>query len=414
MRKYPPAIFNNLKLIFMRKHLFFFGMLLCIFSCNQKTEKNKELGTSSQDTVARVTLPINNNAPIVLTEPGQKFTVTSGKINQVVGKKGLKITVDPSALETVNGATLGSNIEIELKEITNQEELFKNDAPTVSDGRLLVSGGAYYIAMVSGGSQLKIKKGRSLNIQIPKNSKNEMELFYGERDSNGTLNWKVAGKKIIPEKMIVQVDRPDIANEAISADVSSEIEDTTQISNLERLFNRGGGRISTTDFKNLTTPPVNDDKPDLSVRVKEKKDSITGKKVKEVETAYYNPVEIVSLGWINCDRFYNNPAKSEIQCEFDSSLDITSAAIYVIFKNINSLQREYIEKVNRGGLSRLINQYPAGEPVKLIAVTNVGGKFYESKKDLVLKSQELVKFKFSPVDDLAIIKNTFRYPGTWK
>lgn len=415
LRKYPPSIFYNLKLIFMRKYSIFFMMLLCIFSCNQHAGNSKTQNSVSQDTTRSVNDPVRNGiTKIILSEPGQKIIVPSGKIQQVIGKKGIRITVDPSALETINGEPLGSQIEIELKEINNQEDLFKNDAPTISDGQLLVSGGAYYIGMSSGGNQLKIKPGKGLSIQIPKTSKNEMQLFYGERDSAGVLNWVAAGKKITPEKIITLDTAIALKNKIITEVAARPIKDTSkQISDLERLFNYAderGGRISAAEFKALVNSnPVDSDGTDFTTRVTEVLDTITGKKMKEVYTNYYNPVEIKNLGWINCDRFYNSPGKSEIRCEFDSSLNVTSAAIYVIFKNINSMLKETVIKSNDMAPGKLKNQYPVGESVTIIGVTNVGGKFYESKQELVLQSNELIKFRFSPINDLELLKTSYRF-----
>ena len=397
----------------MRTNMVFFSMLLCIFSCTQKNGNTKTQKEISEDTITPANPQVKiGQTKIILSEPSQKITVASNKITKAVGKKGIRITVDPSALETVNGAPLGVEIEIELKEITNQEELFKNDAPTACYGRLLVSGGAYYIGMTSNGNTLKVKAGKSVSIQLPEISANEMELFYGERDSSGNLNWITAGKKIIPQKNLKEVKTEIVTTKKVETVPTKDT--TREMSDLEKLLNyadQKGGRMSAAEFKSManTGKIADNDGADFSTRVTEITDTATGKKVKEIKTLYYNPVEITSLGWINCDRFYNNPNKSEIECEFDSSFNITSAAIYVVFKNMNAMQKEYVAKATPASLMKLINQYPAGEAVKLIAITNIGGKFYESKQELVLQSKERVRLKFSPVNDIALIKSNYRF-----
>ena len=90
-------------------------------------------------------------------EPSQLIKVSSSKPTQVNGKQGTTISINPNDLATESGETLGKNIQIELKELTNQTQLLKTNAQTVSSGQLLVSGGAYYINMTSDGKQLDRK-----------------------------------------------------------------------------------------------------------------------------------------------------------------------------------------------------------------------------------------------------------------
>lgn len=324
----------------------------------------------------------------------------------MIGKQGIKIIVDPSALETENGSPIGKEIEIELKEITNQDELFRNDAPTVSAGKLLISGGAYYIGMASSGKKLRLKANKSLTIQFPKRSSKEMELFYGERDSSGILNWAAAGKRIFNEKIVTDFSKPSL----VSQRKDSITKDT--VLTIEKLLRYAGGRgnrLSTREFDSLANYKRGDeDNLEFSRKVVETVDTLTGQKTTEIQTKYYNPVEIRDLGWINLDRFYKNPNNSEIECEFDSSLKVQGVAIYVVFKNLNAMQKEYVSGVNNAA-RKLMNQYPVGEPVKLIAFTNIDGQFYASKQDLVLKSKETVKIRFSPVDDIETLKRSYKY-----
>ena len=105
-------------------------------------------------------------------------------------KLGTTIYINPNDLETLDGKPLTENIEIELKELTNQLELFGTNTQTVSNGKLLVSGGAYYLNMKSNGKQLKIKDGKNINIDFPKLTNEKMSLFYGQKDSLGIMNWE--------------------------------------------------------------------------------------------------------------------------------------------------------------------------------------------------------------------------------
>jgi hypothetical protein len=154
----------------------------------------------------------------------QFFTISCTKKATIVGKKGTILHLEPNNLETENGSIIKDSITIELKELHNQKDLAISNAQTISDGKLLESGGAYYIAMTSRGQSLIIKKDKTLKVEFPQISDREMSLFYGERDSLGNLNWldtknkfennkkPIATKSTIavavPEKqLIIEVDK---------------------------------------------------------------------------------------------------------------------------------------------------------------------------------------------------------------
>ena len=61
------------------------------------------------------------------------------------------------------------------------------NAQTVSDGKLLESGGAYYINLSCGKERLRIKKNKSIKIEFPKISDKDMSLFDGKVDSLGNI-----------------------------------------------------------------------------------------------------------------------------------------------------------------------------------------------------------------------------------
>src|SRR5262249_9245855 len=125
----------------------------------------------------------------------------------VKSRGGLTITVDPGSLEREDGTPLQGDIDISVIELTNVNDLFKSNAATISNGKLLVSGGSYFIGMKNGNSKIKIKKGKSIETEFPFLKKDDMELFYGERDTKGNMNWKEAGTKLQPGFETISFDQ---------------------------------------------------------------------------------------------------------------------------------------------------------------------------------------------------------------
>ena len=93
-----------------------------------------------------------------LSEKPQQFEVPSNRETEVFGAKGTLIHVDPNRLETIDGTPLGDKIQIELLEMTDNSNMLLNNTQTVSNGQILVTGGAYHLNMTSDEKQLKMKQ----------------------------------------------------------------------------------------------------------------------------------------------------------------------------------------------------------------------------------------------------------------
>ncbi len=407
--------------------------LLC-FSCNDpagnisKTEKVEK--KVSNDTILPVVPILSKSSKLFLTEPSQRIIVSSGKTTLITAAKGLKITVDPSMLETGNGLPLGAQIEVKVKEISNQEELFRNDSPTASDGELLVSGGAYHIEMYSAGNKLRIKPGKWLDIQLPVQSDQQMELFYGGRDSSGVLNWVAADKKLVREKQTAKRKyiEPLTIMDTIAPDTARSIITQNDDNVIRKLLNYAStkdNRLSVAEFDSILHVSRDEQvvMTDTAVRITEQSvaDSaakmvdvamsmLSNQNVPTVVTTYYTPVRIMEMGWLNCDRRYKPYKKSEcseIYCQFDDALFSPAVNVCVIFKRINAMQQECIYEYE-GNNIKLKNQYPIGEPVKIIAYAGVKDKMYIYSEELTLAKNEKIKLKFSEVPDIETIKKTSR------
>lgn len=82
-----------------------------------------------------------------------------------------------------------SSIDIEIKEAYSPSEIVYAGLTTESDGRLLESGGMVYFNAKRNGKQAKLLK--PVDISIPTHYVNdEMKLFKGEENSDGSVNWK--------------------------------------------------------------------------------------------------------------------------------------------------------------------------------------------------------------------------------
>lgn len=305
-------------------------------------------------------------------EPSQTFKIPADKPAKVTGRQGTIISVNPSDLVTENGQAMGKSIEVELKELTNQEQLLRANTQTMSDGRLLVSGGAYFINMTSDGQQLKLKEGKKLSVVFPKFTSKPMTLFYGQRDSLGQINWQQAEQKF--------ENRPAPAdNKRVTEDSAKSI---NEIDAIFDYVDRGSKRPLTKEEK--------------KAMAEERENAALADKL-------YKAINLEQFGWINCDRFYDIPDKTTLQYVFNDKDSVASANIYLVFKDSNSLMHNlYFSDGSKMPLE--FQNVPVGVHTRLIVFSIRNGKVYAYKSDLTIKANEKIQLNLKETNEKQIEK----------
>ncbi len=298
-------------------------------------------------------------------DTSQRFKVSSQKPSQLTGKKGTKISIRPDDLTTQSGAPLGAEIEVELKELTQQSDLLKANAQTTSKGRQLVSGGAYYINMTSGGEQLQLKEGKTLAVNFPKVSDQEMSLFYGKRDDMGQMNWEEAGKKLVEQS---EPPRQVKEKKEVATENSSPIDDI---------------------FAHIDSASPGQQ---LSKEEQQRRDR-TYKRMQEL----YDVVALKDFGWINCDRFLGVPNTTELFVKLSLPEGVHTANVYLIFQDINSIMSSYFPGyTDRFGEDRFVN-IPVGYPVRLLGLAMRDETVLSYVSDFSVKENQVVNIALEEI-----------------
>ena len=120
----------------------------------------------------------------------QIFPINPSKGATIEGKQGMLIIVPKDAFIDDKGILIKTPVELELVEALTLEDMVLYDLATLSDGKLLESGGMFYINPTSNGENVNINPQRPFYIEIPTNEvKPGMMAFKGEVAEDGTLNW---------------------------------------------------------------------------------------------------------------------------------------------------------------------------------------------------------------------------------
>ncbi len=442
-------------------------IVLCtviLFSCINKKEKSsaEAVAATAFDTVKLlpdqpIDIAAYNNA--FVENSSQQFIASSKKISIITAAKGLKVTVDPKVLEKEDGSVVDGKIAVSIIELTTGEELFKSNAATMSDGRLLASGGSYFIGMECNGQKLRIKNNRSLQVEFPVIKQNEMELFYGERNEANDMNWVSAGISLEqkePEEKIEFTNNNDYMDNfslpsfALTKEGNAKIfrtlddhvyyyEKLVTIKNLVDTINKHRTKIYIDTIcmwpKQVTQllPGQRIDTNYLYARYGPRKQFIlktckaleeenarkAQEKIQQQEAIekwqpkslagqlqkYYTPTDIRYLGWINCDRYQNNKP-TDIELDLPITFDKGSIQYFVIFKSFNGLISGTLNIIKDNKMS--LGNLPANEPITLIAFTKNNGQIFHCKEEFVIQKNKIVKpdFKNISVEEMSKIFGT--------
>lgn len=142
---------------------------------------------------------LNNVGDVIKTSGGdfkQQFRIRAGKDNTITGKKGTKVFLPKDALVTKDGKPVpAEDVTIELQEFQTSHDAIFNQLSTISNGQVLESGGMFTIVAKYNGEELKLKDGKSMDIEMPSsNMKNDMQVFVGVKNSEGITEWQPTSK----------------------------------------------------------------------------------------------------------------------------------------------------------------------------------------------------------------------------
>lgn len=426
-----------------------------LFSCHSKKHFNNTVSANvATDTAAVAILPADTMELQQLTGEYtryavQKFVIAAGKKVTVTGSKGLKVTVNPAVLEKMDGSATDGPVELRMVELTNSSDMFKANAATVSNGRLLVSGGSYLVEMFCNGLQLRVKKGCAVQVDFPVLRDGEMELFYGQRDDAGNMNWQRAGVPLEKEYEPVEVMFTDSnrystadfmpvfmydtnGNARIYKSTSEQVyyyDKKITIAQLVDTVNRysskifidtvnmwpkapvnipAGARIDSNFLYRVYGPPkqfiikrckdVAEEaakKEKARLALQEARDNWQPKTLAGQLKKYYATANIVSLGWLNCDRFYSSPQNSDVEVELPYTFNAEPVHYFLIFNSFTGLINgsARIDSLQHFRLANL----PNNQQVTLVAFIKSGGKIFQCRKDFTVAKNTIVKTSFEEI-----------------
>lgn len=132
---------------------------------------------------------VKTNSPEELL-PEQGFVIDNAKDTVIETENGMVLVIPENAFVDENGNAI-TNVNFEVKEAFETADILKAGLTTLSDGRLLETGGMFFLnAYDKEGNKLALAKDKKILAEIPNmNPREDMMLFDGEKQEDGSINW---------------------------------------------------------------------------------------------------------------------------------------------------------------------------------------------------------------------------------
>tara|TARA_B110000967_G_scaffold38236_2_gene37803 strand:+ start:1952 stop:3256 length:1305 start_codon:yes stop_codon:yes gene_type:complete len=281
----------------------------------------------------------------------QYFLINPMRDTTIYGKEGTEIHIPTTAL------TSRKLVSIKLKEFYSLADLMINDLSTVSDGEMIQTGGSIYLEAREHQTEKKVTINPNLGLDIAFTGGREdpkMEVFIKDPHS-AKMNW------IRPRKTEVTMTKSWSMTETILDPETNEV------------------------ISSKTYNSKKEWEDHLNKKAEEKKtaDIVIAKK-----KANYEKLKVYDMGYINCDRFPDEP-KIQFMVAADDNI---VAEYFVVFDNVRG-----VLKGETRGNSVDFGTIPSDKAARLIAVSFQGDKTYFYSQNFIAKNTPNAKVALRPV-----------------
>ena len=417
------------------------------------------LSTKSNDSTTNTILPkmlFKTSSESVFNKKSQFFTFKAGVETVLKGAEGTTLTIPADCFEAKEDKILRGDVQLELKEYLKTSDMILANLVTQSNEKLLETGGMIYLnATDSEGNTLKIRSDKDIKITLPRASKTEdKQLFYGNTQPNGRINWTVA-KPIVdsftmPVYTIVE-QNPEfpegqaalfryIQKRLVYPKIAREnrIEGTVyvgftvmqfgQIANvhIKRGIGYGCNEVAMNIVKKMPrwkpartqgvnvpvayTLPIRFRLDDIEVATLDAdsdslsyiRDTAVVNKYVEILDAQEYVMRTQNLGWLNCDRFLN--LQNTQRTDFVVWNNKTDAEIRLVFKNYRSIMASWSNSEKKVHFAAV----PVGQPVFIVATSPEGGKFNVSVTETIIAKDQSTTIELKTVEKEAFLRELHR------
>lgn len=176
------------------KKLFFLFLLILAGACSD--EKNSSNNSSAKKVITPIEPTIKyvegeiNDLLSSLRKESQKFSIYGNEDSFITGENGTVLSIPKGTFLNDRNEVVDGEIEVELIEALTVSDFLLNGLQTVSDEKILQSGGMLFIDATHNKKPLRIAPDKEISVEIKSEWIDpKMRLFKGDVTDN-SMNWK--------------------------------------------------------------------------------------------------------------------------------------------------------------------------------------------------------------------------------
>ncbi len=271
-----------------------------------------------------------------------------------------------------------------------------------------------YIGISAGGTPLRLKRGAVLDVMMPKLTGAEMELFYGQRNPDGRVDWVQAGKPFKAfttesaadapleaalqqelDSYKVKVAVPKYKDEVV-ADMEPGPDGRRKSVELDKVQGGAGNLVlKEVNGRMALVRSVAD-----TVNQQYREEWRQGTAAQRLTDRIYETMQLQQLGWINCDRFFRQPMVA-LNAALDTAVHLQVAQAYLLFDELNSVMSFNLDP--SAGKQKLA-EVPAGRGLRIVAIGWAGKQPYVSTQHLSVGAGTTVVLQMQPTTEAEITR----------
>lgn len=181
--------------------------LFLLFSCNNESNTNKnstqEISVNAQNLAK--TINYHPGDPFIKTLKESEFFKISGLENNILEtKEGTILSIPKGAFRDKNGNLVEKEIHIEIIDIKSIEDQILSNVTSQQGGKMLQSGGSFFINATQNGDQLALNEENPIYIETNiKDPESDYLIFEGIRNEKGEMQWI---NPVQPRKHLIPVN----------------------------------------------------------------------------------------------------------------------------------------------------------------------------------------------------------------
>lgn len=136
--------------------------------------------------VLQQTKRLNEKLSKLMSKRGVTHKIDPSKEQTIIAKQGTQIKVPAHAFDVPKGA----KVLLKVTEAYRKSDMILQNLSTISNGRVLETGGMLKIEAFADGQPIQLRDGMALDIAVPTEQvEDSMQLFASEVNEDGSINW---------------------------------------------------------------------------------------------------------------------------------------------------------------------------------------------------------------------------------